>query len=288
MADLAILGLGAMGSRIAARALKARLSVTVYNRNAEAAEPLVALGANLERTPRAAAAGAAVVLATVRDDAASRAIWLDPRDGALGGLARGAVAIESSTLAPAWVEELAAMVGGRGAAFLDAPVVGSRPQAEGGQLVHLIGGEPDVLERVRPLLAAWSAAVHHVGGAGQGTFLKLAVNAVFGIQIAAWAEWLGAAQRAGLDPLKVAEIMGSLPLASPAAKAAAGSMLSGAFAPMFPVELVEKDFGYALTAAGEVTQAPLTAAAREAYLRTLQAGFGGEHLTAVIRNYRPA
>ena len=98
MSKISVLGLGAMGARMAAHLIKAGHDVTVWNRTADATKPLVAAGATQAQTPREAAAGAAFVVAMVRDDDASRRVWLDPDNGALAGMAAGAVAIESSTL----------------------------------------------------------------------------------------------------------------------------------------------------------------------------------------------
>src|SRR6185437_6871265 len=149
--NIALLGLGAMGSRMAANLLKADHALTVWNRTPEAAAALVAQGAKQAPTPRQAAAGADFVFAMVRDDEASREIWLSPHHGALEGLKEGAVAIESSTLTPGWIRELGLAVAARGSTLLEAPVVGSRPQAEAAQLIYFIGGDESVLKRVKPL-----------------------------------------------------------------------------------------------------------------------------------------
>jgi 3-hydroxyisobutyrate dehydrogenase len=187
---IAVLGLGAMGSRMAARLLGAGHQVSVYNRSAGPAHDLVAAGAVAGKTPRAAAEGAEIVIAMVRDNEASRAIWCDEQDGALRGFGAGAIAIESSTLTPGWVRELGAEVQQAGARFLDAPVVGSRPQADAGQLIHLVGGDADIFDRAKGVLSALGGAAHHVGPVGAGARLKLAVNALFGVQVAALAELL--------------------------------------------------------------------------------------------------
>ena len=139
----------------------------------------------------AAAAGADVVFTMVTDDAAARQVWLDEAAGALHGLKPGAIAIESSTVTPAFVRELAARVAAREARFLDAPVAGSRPQAEAGQLVFMVGGEAGTIAAARPLLEVLGARVIPVGTAGQGAVLKLAVNTLFAAQLASLAELLG-------------------------------------------------------------------------------------------------
>ena len=284
MTSIAVLGLGAMGSRMAGRLLAAGHPVSVYNRSPERGADLEARGARRAATPGEAAAGAEVVISMLRDDAASRQVWLDPETGALGGLAAGAIAIESSTLTPAWVRDLAPAVAGAGGRFLEAPVAGSRPQAEAGQLIYFLGGAAEVVQAARPVLETLGGALHRVGPAGTAAVVKLAVNALFGVQVAAVAEILGLVRKAGLDPEAVAAVLGATPAASPAAKGAAGLMLAGTFAPMFPVDLVEKDFGYVAEAAAAAgAEMPTAAAVRDVYARAKTAGFGGDNIAGVAR-----
>jgi 3-hydroxyisobutyrate dehydrogenase len=281
---VALMGLGAMGSRMAHRLLSAGHELTVWNRSSAATEGLRSQGARVARTPREAAEQAEVVIAMLSDDDASRSVWRHGESGALLGLGRDAVAIEMSTLTPAWCVELAGLVSARSAAFLDAPVVGSRPQAEAGQLVHLVGGSPDTLSRVSSLLSCLGAAAHHVGSHGAGASLKLLVNALFGIQVVALAELLGVARRSQLDVGRVVEVLGTLAVTSPAAKGAAALMQARRHEPMFPIALVEKDFRYALDLAGRNdAQVPLTSGAHGVFLRALSHGSANEHITAAAK-----
>jgi 3-hydroxyisobutyrate dehydrogenase len=288
MTKVAFLGLGAMGSRMAARLLRAGYDVTVWNRSGGAAARLEQAGAHVMATPRAAAERADIVIAMVRDDTASRFVWLG-NIGALEGMQPNSVAIDSSTLTVSWITDLAKHAGERRIAFLDAPVLGSRPQAEAAQLIYLVGGRDETLNRVRPVLQAMAAAVHHVGDTGAGAALKLAANALFGIQVVAIAELFGLLQRKGLDMPRALEILEATPLMSPSAKGAAMQMLSGTFAPLFPVELVEKDFGYAAEAAKFCgARVPMIEAARTVYAEALRTGLGAENLTGVVRLYGAA
>lgn len=286
MSKIAILGLGAMGARMARNLLQKGHDVVVYNRTAARVKPLVAEGARGAGTPREAAAGADVVIGMVTDDHASRALWLDERTGAAGGLGAGAIAIESSTLTPAWVHDLAGAIAASGAAFLDAPVVGSRPQAEAAALIYLVGGPVEALERARGVLAAMGSAIHHVGPVGAGTVMKLAVNGLFGIQVAALAELLGMVERAGLERAQVVELLGSMPVTSPALKGIGGLMAARAFAPMFPIDLVEKDFGYIVETAQRLGAAtPTAAAVRAVYAQAQRQGHGSDNIAAVVQTF---
>jgi 3-hydroxyisobutyrate dehydrogenase len=253
-----------MGSRMADRLVAARHAVTRWSRS------------TATQTPRDAAADADIVIAMVRDDDASRAVWLGP-DGALAGMGSGALAIDCSTLTVAWVKELASTATAAGIAFLDGPVLGSRPQAEAGQLIHLLGGEDSDVARAAPALAAMGGKQLHVGPVGAGAALKLIANALFGIQVAALAELIARMPALGLDPAPAVALLGETPVLSPAAKGAAGLMLAGNHAPMFPVDLVAKDFRYAI---GDAVM-PMAGAALARFEAASAAGFGDRNLTAL-------
>jgi 3-hydroxyisobutyrate dehydrogenase len=117
------------------------------------------------------------------DDAASWSVWAGS-GGALERIPRGAIVVECSTVSPTWVAELTALAAAKGCAAIDAPVTGSRTQAANGELQFLVGGDAAVLERVRPVLAAMSRNIVHVGPAGSGARLKLINNYLCGVQAA--------------------------------------------------------------------------------------------------------
>lgn len=282
---VAVLGLGAMGSRMATRLLGAGHQVSVYNRSPAPLRDLEAAGAVAGKTPRAATEGAEIVIAMVRDNDASRAIWCDAQDGALKGLGAGAIAIESSTLTPGWAKELAALVHKTGAGFLDAPVVGSRPQADAGQLIYLVGGDAGTFGQTRSFLSALGVATHHVGPAGAGTTLKLAVMALYGIQVAAVAELLSLLGKSDGDLAAMTEVLASLPVTSPAARGAISLMQGKLDAPLFPIDLAEKDLAYAL-AQSDAGALPMTAAGRECFARAKAEGLSALNITAIARLYQ--
>jgi 3-hydroxyisobutyrate dehydrogenase len=181
----------------------------------------------------------------VTDDQASQTVWTQLETGALWGLTTGKIAIASSTLTVAWTRALAAQVAKRGATFLDAPVLGSRPQAEAGKLIYLVG----VLAQLQLILSKLGGAIHHVGPIGQGMAMKLAVNTLFGIQVAALAEAVGSLQQKGIAIDTALDCLGTLPITSPAAKGAGALMAKNVHAPLFPIALVAKDFRYGIETA---------------------------------------
>lgn len=281
---VAILGAGAMGSRMAARLVAAGVPVTVWNRTRERAEAIE--GAAVAPTPRAAAEAASVVLSMVRDDGASREVWLDPTQGALAGLGEEALAVECSTLSLPWVSELAGAFTAAGRAFVDAPLAGSRPQAEAGKLIFVLGGEEDDCARLTPVLAPMAGAVHRVGATGAGATLKLMINAMLATQLGVMAELIGFSRRAGIDPALAVQIIGETPVCSPAAKVSADAMVAGAWAPAFPIELVAKDLGLlARSAQAYDAQVPMAERAGDVYARGLSQGLGGDNITGIVQLY---
>ena len=282
MTKISVLGLGAMGSRMAANLLKAGHAVTVWNRTPAAAAALVAAGAKQAATPKEAAMEADFVMAMVRDDDASHGLWLSAETGALAGMKAGAVAIESSTLTPGWIRELGGEAARRGLALLEAPVAGSRPQAEAAQLVYFVGGDAAVVGRAEPVLKAMGSAIHHVGPLGSGAVVKLATNALLGVQVTVLAELIGLLKTSGADAARAIQAISSTAVWSPAAGNLSNLMLAGNVTPQFPVELIEKDFGYAVQTAGSAAAAPTIAAARGVFQRAIDRGLGGQNMTSVV------
>ena len=280
---ISVLGLGAMGSRMASRLLAGGYDVTVFNRSAGAAAPLIELGAAPAPTPRDAVEGCDIAISCVRDDEASRQVWLEPQ-GALDALPVSAVAVESSTLTHAWARELGSAMTNAGKTFLDAPVVGSRPQADAGQLIYLAGGKAEALDRVRKVLLVMGGAVYHTGPVGTGTAMKLAVNALFAVQVAALGEVLGLLRRVGLGESNAVDTLSSMPIASPAMKGVGALMAKRTFEPMFPVELVEKDLGYVVDTAAQLSaMTPIASAARATYRKAIEAGLGNDNIHGVMK-----
>jgi 3-hydroxyisobutyrate dehydrogenase len=204
-----------MGCGLASRLLAAGYELTVYNRTASKAEPLVRQGARFCTTPREACANVDAVIAMTADETASRAVWLGA-DGILAAnLAPHALGIECSTLSHDWVVELASAAAARGLRYIDAPVTGLPEVAAAGELTLLVGANADDLEAARPLLAAISRQIIHFGEVGAGTTYKLMINLVGAVQIASAAEGMAIAERAGLDLALVAEAIAMGQAASP-------------------------------------------------------------------------
>lgn len=212
---IAFLGLGNMGAGMAARLLTAGHSVSVYNRTASKSTPLQILGARVADSPRSAAHKADVIVGMTADDGSSRSMWLGENGALACDNAPDALAIECSTLSHDWVLELAHEVRQRGFRYVDAPVTGLPDSAAAGTLTVLVGAEAADLDAARPILTSLATRIMHFGAVGQGTAYKLMINLMGAVQIAAAAEGVVLAERAGLDLKLVADAIANGQAASP-------------------------------------------------------------------------
>jgi 3-hydroxyisobutyrate dehydrogenase len=284
--DVAILGLGTMGSGMAANLLKAGFSLTVWNRTATKAQALVDAGARLASTPADAAKGASFIIAMLADDAASREVWLG-KDGALAVATKGSILIESSTVSPAWIAELAGHAEQHGLELLDAPVTGSRAAAASGQLSFLVGGSDRALEAATPVLKAMGKEILHLGSVGSGAKLKLINNFLCGVQVASLAEGIAWIERSGLDREKALAFLKTGAPGSPLLGALSERMVNHNYAVNFVLRLMAKDLLYAENEAA-VCDVELTTAeaARSLFEAAIAKGFGEADMASVIEPLR--
>ena len=285
---VALIGLGLMGSGMAHRLLGAGFPLAVYNRNPERAAPLAAAGAHAAASPREAAARADVVLSMVAHDAAARDVWLGEQ-GAVAGAARGTVLVECSTVTVGWIEELAKEAAAAGCELLDAPVTGSKTHAASGELSFLVGGPAAALETARPVLAAMSRAIVHVGDTGRGALLKLINNFLCGVQAASLAEAMALIERSGLDRTKAVEVLTAGAPGSPLIKTLAARMTTGDYTPNFTLKLAAKDMNYAV---GEGRRHGVSLSTLgpvlDLYGRAIADGHGDEDFSSVVEALRKA
>ena len=287
---VALLGLGTMGSGMARNLLKAGFPLTVYNRTRSKAELLAKEGAVIVSTPGEAATRADVVLAMLADDAASRAAWLNP-DGALAAMQPGAVAIECSTLSPYWVSELDDAVRGRGLRMIEAPVTGSRAQAEAGQLNFLVGGDTQTLEKVTPVLRCIGKEILHLGAVGSGAQLKLINNYLCAAQVTSFAEALAWIERTSLNREAALEFLKKGAPASGILNAMADRMTKRKYEVNFLLRLMAKDVRYARAAAAQCgVELSMAEPAEAMFHKAQEQGYGEQDMSSVaevVRQSRP-
>jgi 3-hydroxyisobutyrate dehydrogenase len=287
MKRISFLGLGIMGAAMARRLLEHGFELTVWNRNPARAAPLAAQGARIASSPADAARGAEVVIAMIADDPASRSVWIGEA-GALQALEPGSLAIESSTLTVEWIRALGAACAARGVGFLDAPVTGSKVQAEEGALNFLVGGDAPLVERARPVFAAMGRGHIHVGPGGSGALLKLINNFMCGVQVASLGEALAMAERSGLDVRLAGEVLAAGSPGSPLVKMVVQRMVARDYTPNFLLPLMVKDLSYAIETFGAAgIELDDARAARERFRAAASAGYAHQDIAAVIESLRP-
>jgi len=283
---IALLGLGLMGSGMAGRLLDAGYPLSIWNRTPGKGQALEARGATLAKSPREAAAGAAVVISMLADVPVCRDVWLG-RGEALVDIAPGTIVVESSTVSVEWIEELERAAQDHGCELVDAPVTGSKPQAEAGQLLFLAGGASATVNKVTPILKAMGRDVVHVGPSGSGARLKLINNFLSGSQVAALAEALSLIERSGLDREKALRVLTEGAPGSPLVKLLSGRMTARQYEPNFVLRLMAKDLRYAVTEADhQALDLDMGRAALRVFEHAIAAGQGDDDMSAVVEQFR--
>ena len=276
---IAVVGLGAMGGRMARRLLDAGHDLRVWNRTAEKAAPLAAAGATAAPTPAEAAAEAQLVLTMVADPAALAAVTEGP-DGVAAGVHPDAVVAEMSTVGPGAIHRLRRVLPDE-VELVDAPVLGSLSEAEAGTLRVFVGGTDAVCERVRPVFEALGTPVH-VGELGSGAAAKLVANSTLFGSLGVLGEALALADALGLDRGTAFDVLSGTPIAAQAERRRE-SLESGDFPRRFALALARKD-AELVTAAGANAGAELrlAEAARSWLADAEAAGLGEDDYSRIL------
>lgn len=287
---VALVGAGRMGAAMVARLAGAGYEVTLFNRTRTRAEEVAGqTGARVAGTPAEAAGAAGTVLVSLADDDAVSAVY-HGEQGLAAGLCPGAVVLEMSTIAPGTVRALEPLVTGGGASLLDAPVSGSVPLVQQGELTVLVGGDPDALDRARPALSSFSRRVFHLGALGAGATVKLAVNSIVHALNQAVAEALVLAERAGVDRAAAYQVFASGAAGAPFVQYKQDAFLHPESAPVaFALDLVAKDLELITALAAQVdARMDLNAAGRALVEEALAAGYGDRDMSALADLLRRA
>ena len=200
-----VAGLGAMGSALAARLMEVGHEVFVWNRSADKAKPLADAGAKVVESPAALAGACEAVLTILTDGKAIDDVYNGP-NGLLSGDVKGKLLIEMSTVAPKVETDLAPKVRARGASFVECPVGGSTTPARKGQLLGLMGAEPDDAKRALPILEKLCRKVEHCGPVGAGSAMKLAINLPLMVAWQAYGEAFAIARSVGWDAKRLVDL----------------------------------------------------------------------------------
>jgi 3-hydroxyisobutyrate dehydrogenase-like beta-hydroxyacid dehydrogenase len=281
---VAFLGLGIMGSRMAANVAAAGFELTVWNRTAAKAERFCAEheGVKQAATPAAAAASKDIVITMVVDGAQVEQILLGD-EGAATAAGEGTLCVDCSTIGPAATLAIGQALAGRGIELMDAPVTGSSPRAEDGTLTIMAGADDEAFARAKPVLEAMGKVIVHAGPLGHGQIVKLINNAVAATNAAVVGEALLVASRSGVDLDALTAVMAAGSGSSAMLELKAGPMREHDYTTLFKLSHMLKDVRLCLEQ-GQAVGAPFQFAAltREILTAGMGRGLGDEDFAALI------
>jgi 3-hydroxyisobutyrate dehydrogenase-like beta-hydroxyacid dehydrogenase len=282
---IGFIGLGIMGSRMAANLQKKGHELIVYNRTKQKADALIAAGAVWAPTPADVARQVTVIITMLSKPDAVAETALIGKHGFLNYLAAGSLWIDCSTVNPAFSLLVASEAKQRKVRFLDAPVAGSKGPAEQAQLVFFVGGEKADVDEARPLLEAMGKAVSPIGGHGMGTSMKMVNNLIVAQAMVAFSEAVVLGESLGIPKDLLFNTLLSSPVAAPFLSMKRGKLESGNFVETeFPLQWMHKDMQLVAETAYETGVAmPATNAVKEIYALAVRKGLGEQDFSAVYK-----
>jgi len=281
---IGFIGLGIMGSRMAANLQKKGHELVVYNRTRQKAESLIAQGAVWAQTPADVAEKTAVIITMLSKPDAVAETALLGKYGFLHRLAANSLWIDCSTVNPSFSRLMANEAKQRKIRFLDAPVAGSKGPAEQGQLLFFVGGEKEDVEQARPLLTAMGKSVFHIGGHGMGTAMKMVNNVILAQTMAAFCEAVVLGESLGIAKEQLMDTLLNSPVVAPFLAFKRTKLEEGRFDAEFPLRWMHKDLQLASDTAYETgTALPLANLTKEIYALAVKNGFGELDFSAVYK-----
>jgi 3-hydroxyisobutyrate dehydrogenase-like beta-hydroxyacid dehydrogenase len=278
---IGFIGLGTMGIPMANNLRKAGHQITIWNRNRSRADRLVKKGATFAMSPRACATGQHLVFTCVSDEKALDAV-LDGPEGVLAGLAPGDTLIDSTTAGTRSARSVEERVRAKGAAFLAAPVLGSKGAAEQAQLTVVVGGAADTRDKARSALRAISAHIVELDQPVHAALMKLVLNLVGGSMITGFAEALALGVSGGLDIAKMIETIQTSGFHSPFYLMKGEQIVNQDYEPRFAIGLAEKDQRLVQEAASDQgAKTPISEAVRRLFTEAIESGRGDKDLASV-------
>jgi 3-hydroxyisobutyrate dehydrogenase/2-hydroxy-3-oxopropionate reductase len=284
MAKLGFLGLGLMGYPMARNLLRAGHEVAVWSNTTDKARKLaVDEKGTFCSTPKDLAALADVIFLCVGDTAMANEVILGD-EGVIQGARPGSVVVDCSTIAVADSRHIGAALKAKGCDFLDAPVTGSTPGAESGNLTFMIGGDQAVFNRIRPLLDPMGKKIYFCGAAGMGLQAKLTQNLVLSNILMAFNEGMILATKGGVDPQLMLEILDNSAAKSGLIAYKAPFVFRRDFTTNFSVKWMHKDIGLMLESGKELgVPLYLTGLTRQLFQTAIAAGHGDEDICSTIK-----
>ncbi|WCJ37315.1 glyoxylate reductase 2 [Euphorbia peplus] len=284
--EVGFLGLGIMGKAMSTNLIKSGFKVTVWNRTLSKCNELVELGASIGETPAAVVKKCQFIIAMLSDPAAALSVVFD-KDGVLEEICGGKGYIDMSTVDPETSTKISAAITAKGGAFLEAPVSGSKQPAEAGQLVILAAGDKALYETAIPAFDVMGKKSFFLGEIGNGAKMKLVVNMIMGSMMNAFSEGLVLAERSGLNPSNLLDVLDLGAIANPMFRGKGPAMLKSNHPPAFPLKHQQKDMRLALALGDENAVAmPVAAAANEAFKKARSMGLGDCDFSAVYETVK--
>lgn len=262
---IGFIGLGIMGSRMAANILNSGYDLKVYNRTKEKAKELLAQGAEWSDSPEEVAKNTDILFTMLENPKVVEELASEKK-GFLDTLKKNSLWVDCSTVNPSFSEKMGKLANDKGIRFMDAPVSGSKKPAEDGELLFLIGGDEDDLKEVKPLLDKMGKATAHIGPVGKGSAMKIMINQLLGQSMLAFSESLNLGIAMGIDKKTAMDILLQTPVTAPILNVFRSRIENNDYEPNFPLKHLQKDLHLFTDTAYELGQpSPLTNTAKEVY-----------------------
>lgn len=283
MTTIGFIGLGIMGSRMAANLQAAGHNLIVWNRTPDKADALVEKGATLAQSPAQVAAEVETLITMLAHPQAVEETALG-ENGFLDALSANALWIDCSTVNPSFSRHMAQEAQQRNVRFVDAPVAGTKQPAADGTLTFFAGGDADDIAACQPLFDIMGSKTVHVGAAGSGTALKMVVNGLLANAMTAFSEAMALGQTLGIKQDKLLDALIGGPVVAPFVAYKRGNIEADDYSADFPLRWMHKDLHLAALSGYENGAAlPLTNANKEIYQLAMQAGLGDDDFAAIYR-----
>lgn len=287
MEGIGFIGLGRMGVPILKHIMKKHGVTGIYNRTASRTHPYTVLdNIRIFQHPWEVAQRCDVIFLMLSDSEAVSSVVLG-KHGLAENLGTGKIVVDLSTIHPDDSIKVAYEVRQKGAMYIDAPVIGSVPVAEKGELITVAGGEKDAFDAVLPVLQSFSSSVHHMGMNGSGLKMKLVNNLLMAGNLAILSECLLLGEKLGIERGKLLEILSGGAASSSILEIKRESLINEDFIPQFLLSHANKDIGYALDMAGKVRDpVPLSGQIAQFYSAAMSIGLGNLDFSAVLRAFK--
>lgn len=281
---IAFIGLGIMGSRMAANLLKNGVEVSVYNRSAEPVDQLVAKGAKTSNSIKEVVSSADLIFTMLSTPEVVKSVMIDGENAALSHLKPGSLWVDCSTVNPSFTQAMKTCADEKGIRFVDAPVAGTKPHAENAELVFFVGGEEADVKTIAPYLDMMGKKTIHLGPVGKGASFKMLVNIMLAQSMVIFSEAVLLGEKMGLDKSFLLNTLPNLVVSAPFTKIKAPMIADDDYEVQFPLEWMYKDLHLAAQTAYENGQ-PLYLAnlTKELFAKGVDQGMGRLDFAAIHR-----